>query len=69
MGRTYFDRLRVFVVELGAIDAMELPVQWVTDEDLGSDSAWLVTEWIWIFNLGGGSGASPFVVANLGGSV
>lgn len=48
---------------------MELSVQWVTDEDLGSDSAWLVAEWIWVFHLGRGSGASPFVVATLGGSV
>ena len=48
---------------------MELSVQRVTDEQLGSDSAWLVAEWIRIFYLGCGSSACSFVVASLGGSV
>jgi hypothetical protein len=57
------------VVEIGAINAVKFSVHWVSDEDLVSDSAGLVTEWIRIFYLGRGSSACSFVVASSVGSV
>ena len=57
------------MVEIKAINAVKFSVHQVSDEDLVSDGAGLVTEWIRIFYLDRGSGACLFVVAGSVGSV